>query len=139
MMEGLDDGEVNQYFDENPKIISLLEIDIFDINTPYISHGEKDVDSSDTEEPLDDKTLRELRLEQEAMEKEMQASQCVQAFALEELNLDDNDTEQRMVPIAKEMQSAEKTKLTELLRQHKYVFAWSVNVMKELDLTFCQH
>ena len=88
---------------------------------------------------MDDKTLRELRLQQEAMEREMQVSQHVHASALEELNLADNDTEQRMVLIAKEMQSAEKTKLTELLRQHKYVFAWSVNVMKELDLTFCQH
>ena len=98
--EGWDDREVNQYFDENPKIISLLEIDIFDINTPYISHGEKDVDSSDTEEPLDDKTLRELRLQQEAMEREMQVFQHVQASTLEELNLTDNDTKQRTMLIA---------------------------------------
>ena len=136
MMEGLDDGEVNQYFDENPKIISLLEIDIFDINTPYISHGEKDVDSSDTEEPLDDKTLRELRLEQEAMEKEMQASQCVQAFALEELNLADIDMEQQTMLIAKEMKSSDKTKLTELQRQYKDVFVWSFEDMRGLNPTF---
>ena len=64
---------------------------------------------------MDDKTLRELRLQQEAMEREMQVSQHVHASALEELNLADNDTEQRMVLIAKEMQSAKKTNLTDLL------------------------
>ena len=34
MMEGLDEGEVNQYFEENPKIIPLFEIDVVDIMTP---------------------------------------------------------------------------------------------------------
>ena len=68
MMECLDDGEVNQYFEEDPKIIPLFEIDIVDIITPYISNGEKD-DSSDMEEPLDNKTLRDLCLQQEAMER----------------------------------------------------------------------
>ena len=63
---------MNQYFDENPKIIPLFEIDILDIITPNISNEEKDVDSSGTEGPLDDKTLRELHLQQEAMEREMQ-------------------------------------------------------------------
>ena len=100
MMEGLDDGEVNQYFDENPKIIPLFEIDILDIITPNISNEEKDVDSSKTQEPLDDKTLRELRLQQEAMEREMQVFQHVQASTLEELNLTDNDTKQRTMLIA---------------------------------------
>ena len=41
MMEFLDDEEVNQYFEENPKIIPLFEIHIFEINvveiiTPHI-------------------------------------------------------------------------------------------------------
>ena len=33
-MEGLDEGDVNQYFEENPKIIPLFEIDVVDIMTP---------------------------------------------------------------------------------------------------------
>ena len=40
MMEGLDDGEVNQYFQENPKNIPLFEIDVIDIITPHISNEE---------------------------------------------------------------------------------------------------
>ena len=53
--EVVDDGELNQYFDENPKIILLFEIDIGEILTPYMSNEEKDVDV-----PVDDKTLMEL-------------------------------------------------------------------------------
>ena len=110
MMEGLDEGEVNQYFEEKLKIIPLFEIDVVDIITPYMSNREKDVDSSEAEEPLDDKTLKELRLQQEAMEREMQVFQHVQASTLEELNLTDNDTNN--ADSLKEMKSAEKTKLT---------------------------
>ena len=132
-MEGLDDGEANQYFDENPSIIPLFEIDVVDIITPYMSNGEKDVDVLDGEETLDDKNLRELPLQQDAMEREMHVSQQVQASTLEELNMADNETEPRTVLIAKEMQSAEMTKLTKLIRQYKYVFARSFEDMKGLD------
>ena len=45
----------------------------------------------------------------------------------------DNETEPRTVLIAKEMQSAEMTKLTKLIRQYKYVFARSFEDMKGLD------
>ena len=92
MMEGLDEGEVNQYFEENPKIILLYEIDVVDIITPYIVNEEKDTDISDTEARLDDRSLRELCLQQEALERELQVSQRVHASTLEELNLADNDT-----------------------------------------------
>ena len=61
MMERLDDGEVNQYFEENSKIIPLFKIEVVDIITPYISNEEKETDIFDTEETLDDKPLRELR------------------------------------------------------------------------------
>ena len=46
-----------------------------DIITPYMSNGEKDVDVLDGEETLDDKNLRELPLQQDAMEREMHVSQ----------------------------------------------------------------
>ena len=44
MMKGLDDGELNLYFDENRKIIPLFEIDVVEIIAPYISNEEKDAD-----------------------------------------------------------------------------------------------
>ena len=54
MMEGLDDRELDQYLHENPKIISLFEIVIVEIITPYINN-EENVDV-----PTEDKTLMEL-------------------------------------------------------------------------------
>ena len=50
---------------------------------------------------LNDKTLRELLLQQEAMEKEMNVSQHI--HALKELNLVDNEKEPKIVLIANEM------------------------------------
>ena len=41
--------------------------------------------------------------------------------------------------IAKEMQPAQKIKLTELLQQYKDVFVWSFKLMKGLDLAFYKH
>ena len=69
----------------------------------------------------------------------MQVSQRVQASALEELNLVDNDAEQCTMLLAKEMQADKKIQLKELLRQYTDVFAWSFEDMKELDLAFYQH
>ena len=67
------------------KIIPLFEIDVVDIITPYIFNEEKEANTSDTEETLDDKTLRELHLQQ--------VSQQIWALALEQLNMADNDKE----------------------------------------------
>ena len=92
------------------KIIPLFEIDVVDIITPYIFNEEKEANTSDTEETLDDKTLRELHLQQEAMEREMQVSQRVQAFVLEELNLGINDIEHHTVLIAKDMKTDKQTR-----------------------------
>ena len=58
MMEGLDDVEEEQYFEDNPKIIPLFEIDIFQTLTAYFSKEEKE-----EEMLVDDKTLNELRLQ----------------------------------------------------------------------------
>ena len=41
MMEGLDDGEKHQYFEDNPKIIPLFEVDIVEIMTPYPRDDER--------------------------------------------------------------------------------------------------
>ena len=64
-------------FEENPKIIPLFEIDVVDITAPYICDEANEAETSDTEDAVDDMTLRELRLQQEAMEREMQVSQRV--------------------------------------------------------------
>ena len=55
MMEGLDDGEENQYFEDNPKIIPLFEIDVIEIMKPFIGDDEKERDVQ-----INDKTPREL-------------------------------------------------------------------------------
>ena len=51
----------------------------------------------------------------------------------------DKDGDPKTMLIANEMQMAEKTKLTQLLRQYKDVFAWSFEDIKGLDPAFCQH
>ena len=110
MMEGLDDAKEDQHFNDNPKIMPLFKVDIVKALMPYFGENDKE-----DEVQVDDKTLTELRLQQEAMEREMQVSQRVHASALEELNRADIDAQPKTVLIAKEMQSADKEKLTELL------------------------
>ena len=80
MMEGLDEIEEKQYFNDNPKIIPLFEVDMVQALTPYVEEQSNTV-------PIDEQTLKEIRLQQEACEKEMLVSQRVQASSLEELNL----------------------------------------------------
>ena len=131
MMEGLDETEEKHYFNDNPKIIPLFEVDIVHALTPYVEEEPDTV-------PVDEQTLKEIRLQQEACEKEMLVSQRVQASSLEELNLADNDPEQRMTLMFKEMQTDKKIQLKELLRQYKDVFAWSFEGMKGLIYTRMQ-
>ena len=134
MMEGLDETEEHHYFQDNPKIIPLFEVDILHALTPYVK------DHLDTI-LVNDQTLKEIRLQQEATEKELQVSQRVQASSLEELNL--VEEESGMLPktilIAKEMLNEEKQRLKDLLKQYKDVFASSFEDMKGLDPAFCQH
>ena len=129
MMEGLDEAEEDQYFTKNPKIIPLFEVDILQTLTTYREDKESEI-------PVDEQTLKELRLQQEATEKEMKVSQIVQASRLEELNLADTDSLPRTILIAKEMRAVDKEELKKLLKQYKHVFAWSFEDMKGLDPTF---
>ena len=64
MMEGLDEIEENHYFNDNPKIIPLFEVDILQALTSYVENKHEDI-------PIDDQTMKEIRLQQEATEKEM--------------------------------------------------------------------
>ena len=85
--------------------------------------------------------MKEIRLQQEATDKEIKVSQRVQASTLEEINLaeEDRENELKTVLIAKDMIEADKQRLTTLLKQYKDVFPWSFENMKGLDPTFCQH
>ena len=123
MMEGLDEAEEDQYFEDNPKIIPLFEVNIIQTLTSYM--GEED---KEEKIHVDEKTLKELRLQQEATERDMQVSQRVQASALEKLNLADTNVESKIILIAIEMESTDNAKMTNLLRQYKDVFAWSFDV-----------
>ena len=71
----------------------------------------------------------------------MKVSQQVQASALKEVNLVENDkgAESKTVMIAKDMAEVDKQRLTGLLKQYKDVFAWSFEDMKGLDPAFRQH
>ena len=59
MMEGLDEIEEKQYFNDNAKIIPLFEVDIVQALTPYVEEQPDTV-------PVDEQTLKEIRLQQEA-------------------------------------------------------------------------
>ena len=90
--------------------------------------------------PLDEQTMKEIRLQQEATDREMKVSQRVQASALEELDLAGaNDKEPKTMLIAKDLAESDKQKLTALLTQYKDVFAQSFDDMKGLDPAFSQH
>ena len=41
MMEGLDETELEAYLDENPRIITLFEIDVLKASTPQQVHSKK--------------------------------------------------------------------------------------------------
>ena len=81
MFEGLAEEEVDQYLQENAKIVPLFEINVAKAVSPYI------VQMDEVDEELDKEAIRELRQAQEALEKEMTVSQRVKASQLEEVNL----------------------------------------------------
>ena len=84
-MEGLEDSEIKQYLEENPRIVPLFEIDVVEIINPYINN--ENLGTEDQVHQLDPKSLKELQHQQEAIEKEMQVFQRVKPSTLEELNL----------------------------------------------------
>ena len=126
MLEGLADEEVDQYLQENPKIVPLFEIDVAEAVAPYIMQPE------DADEEPDKEAIRELRQAQEALEKELAVSQRVKASQLEEVNLGTAE-DARPVHIAKEMTPERKTAMITLLKEFREVFAWSYEDMWGLD------
>ena len=82
MMEGLDEAEENNYFNDNPKITSFFEVDILQALTSYVD--------TQSDILIDDQTMKEILLQEEDTEKEMKVSQKIQNSALEEVNLVDD-------------------------------------------------
>ena len=132
MLEGLADEEVDQYLQENPKIVPLFEIDVAEAVSPYILQPEEN-----DEEP-DKEVILELRLAQEALEREMAVSQRIKASQLEEVNLGTTE-DARPVHIAKEMTPDNKTAMITLLKEFRDVFSWSYEDMRGLDPQLYQH
>ena len=132
MLEGLADEEVNEYLQENSKIVPLLEIDMAEVVSPYIMQP----DEAD-EEPNKD-AIKELRQAQEVLEREMAVSQSVKASQLEEVNLGTVE-DARPVHIAKVMTPENKTAMITLLKEFRNVFAWSYEDMRGLDPLLYQH
>ena len=110
MLEGLADEEVNQYLQENLKIVPLFEIDVAEAISPYTL--QPDV----TDEEPNKEAIRELRQVEEALEREIVVSQCVKASQLEEVNLGTME-DARPVHIAKEMTPENKTTMITLLKE----------------------
>ena len=110
----------------------LIEVDVAESIMPYVTHREDEFDVTDRE------VLQELPQAQEALEREMTVSQRVKAFTLEEVNLGTSDTP-KPVNIAKEMETAEKTAMIELLKEFRDVFTWSYEDMRGLDPKLYQH
>ena len=132
MLEGLADEEVDQYLQENLKIVPLFEIDVAEAVSPYI------LQPKENDEEPDKEVIRELRQAQEALEREMAVSQRVKASQLEEVNLGTTE-EARPVHIAKEMTPDNKTTMITLLKEFHDVFAWSYEDMRGLDPHLYQH
>ena len=38
MLDGLSNDEVDQYLEEHPKIVSLFEVEVVEVITPYVTH-----------------------------------------------------------------------------------------------------
>ena len=70
MMEGLDEIELEVYLEENPRIISLFEIDILETANGYVASAVP----KGEEYKLDLESLLELSKAQEAFEQEMEIS-----------------------------------------------------------------
>ena len=132
-MEGMDEAEEDHYFNNHPKIILLFEVDILQTLTPYIEDKEDDIQ-------VDEQTLKEIRLQQEAIKKEMQVSQRVQALAHEELNLADAGTEaeSKTVLIANKNATRQIETFNEMLqaklRHHTYS-----NLLRQYKMSLLGH
>ena len=134
MLEGLDDEELEQYLEENPRIVPLFEIDVRGTAESYTIPNT----SPGHEEELGENALAELQRAQEAFDREMEVSRRVVATELEEVNMGTPE-EPRTLSIARNLSPSTKTSLIRLLSEYRDVFAWSYDDMKGLDPKFYQH
>ena len=136
MLDGLADDEVDEYLEENPKNIPLFEIDVIEAISPYVSEGDTEVE--ETLRETNPKSVDELRHAHEALEREMTISLRVKASTMEEVNLGTID-DPRLINIAKELASVNKSTMVDLLKEYKDIFTWSYSDMRGLDPQYYQH
>jgi hypothetical protein len=118
MLEGLTEEEADTVLHENPTLVPLYKIDVVKEAEPY--------------QYFADAAVIKLGRAREALEQEVAVSQRVRATEPEELNLGTIE-EPRNVLVAKELDDEFKEQLTNVLRVHKEVFAWSYEDMKALN------
>ena len=68
MLHGLADDKVDQYLDENPKLVPLFKIDVIGAVNPYVST--RDIETEENLWELDPKPVEELHHAREALEQE---------------------------------------------------------------------
>ena len=135
-LDRLDEEEVDNFLDEHPTIIPLLEIDVILAISSPMAEGATEETLPQTEP--DPTTIVELRHACDAFVRELAISQRVKASTLESLNLG-SDENPRTLKIANNLPPDERSALIWLLTDYQDVFAWSYIDMKGLDPQYYQH
>ena len=108
MLDGLADDEVDDFLDDHPTIIILLEINA--IPTVEPPEGEEVTEETLPQDELDPTTVAELRHAREAFECELTISQRVKASTLETINLGSVENP-RTLQIANNLPTGERASL----------------------------
>ena len=83
MLEGLDDDELENYMEENPQIVPLLEIDVMETTKTYTTPA---TTTEQDYEPNEESVI-ELHPPHDAFDREMEISRRVVATVLGEINV----------------------------------------------------
>ena len=136
MLDGLADDEVDDFLDDHPTIIPLLEINaIPTIDTDVAEEVTEETLPQDEPNPT---TVAELRHARDAFEGELAISQRVKESTLKTINLGSDETP-RTIQIANNLPVGERAALVRLLTDYQDVFAWFYTDMKGLDPQYYQH
>ena len=83
MLEGLEEEELEDYVEVNPRIVPLFEIDVIETTGAYATPATTAEEDCNPEM----EALIELRRAPDAFDREMEISRRVMASALEEINV----------------------------------------------------
>ena len=120
MLDGLADDDADDFLEDHPTIIPLLEIDaISAVNTPLEEEVTEDTLPQDEPDPS---TIAELRHARDTFVGELAISDWVKASTLESLNLG-SDENPRTLQITNNLPVGERAALIRLLTDYQDVFA----------------